>query len=29
VLVGVNAHDDRVDLAKRCLEVGGAEHVHA
>jgi hypothetical protein len=29
VLVGVNAHDDRVDLAKRCLGIGGAQHVHA
>jgi hypothetical protein len=28
VLVGVNAHDDRVDLAKQCLAVGGARHVH-
>jgi hypothetical protein len=27
VLVGVNAHDDRVDLAKQCLDVGGAQHV--
>lgn len=27
VLVGVNAHDDRVDLAKRCLDVRGAETV--
>jgi hypothetical protein len=29
VLVGVNAHDDRVDLARRCLGIGGAQHVHA
>ena len=29
VLVGVNAHDDRVDLAKKCLEVSGAQNVHA
>ena len=29
VLVGVNAHDDRVDLAKQCLGIGGAQHVHA
>jgi hypothetical protein len=28
VLVGVNAHDDRVSLARKCLEVGGAEKVH-
>jgi hypothetical protein len=28
VLVGVNAHDDRIDLAKRCLDVGGAHAVH-
>lgn len=28
VLVGVTAHDDRVDLAKRCLQVGGTQHVH-
>lgn len=27
VLVGVTAHDDRVDLAKKCLEVRGAETV--
>ena len=29
VLVGVTVHDDRVDLAKKCLEIGGAQHVHA
>jgi hypothetical protein len=29
VLVGVNAHDDRVELAKRCLGISGAQHVHA
>ncbi len=28
VLVGVNAHDDRVGLAKQCLEVEGAREVH-
>jgi len=28
-LVGVTAHDDRVALAKKCLEVVGAERVHS
>lgn len=28
VLVGVNAHDDRVDLAKRCLNVGASQKAH-
>lgn len=29
LLVGVNAHEDRVDLAKKCLNAGGREKVHA
>lgn len=28
VLVGVTAHDDRADLAKKCLDFRGAEEVH-